>query len=121
MSVDLYKGAAQEMRRRRANKSTLLTTSPLQVAHVGGHQFQITNDHIPKIDFDREYFHVGGYFGEYAPSVFAAAPLLLTALIQLIDHISDPKNAAKTMLSVTRDRPMQDARRIIHEATEAKP
>ncbi|KEZ00117.1 hypothetical protein AI27_12680 [Sphingomonas sp. BHC-A] len=118
-AADLCKGAARELRRRRANKSTLPTIPPLKVHHAGGRQFTINNEHAPKVDFDREYFNVGGYFGEYAPSIFATAPQLLAALVQLVDHISDPNNAGRTMLSVTRDRPMQDARRIIREATEA--
>lgn len=118
-ALDPCKGAARELRRRRANRSALPTIPPLKVHHAGGRQFTISNEHFPKVDFDREYFEVGGYFGEYSPSIFASAPLLLTALVQLVDHISDPNNAGRTMLSVTRDRPMQDARRIIRDATEA--
>ena len=52
-------------------------------------QFEISNKHCPLQDFDREYVCVSGYFGQYSPELFAAAPELLEVVQTLRDYVAD--------------------------------
>ena len=47
-------------------------------------QFEISNNHVEKGNFDREYVNFSGYYGEHGPHVFATAPELLAALQELL-------------------------------------
>ncbi|WP_185998194.1 hypothetical protein ACLIMP_04370 [Novosphingobium aerophilum] len=47
-------------------------------------QFNVENDFRNLEHFDREHVHFGGYFGTHGPHVFAAAPELLEAVIDLL-------------------------------------
>lgn len=54
------------------------------VPSEGGSLFDIENDWRELENFDLEYVHFGGNFGPHGPHVFAAAPKLLAAVLDLL-------------------------------------
>lgn len=68
--------------------SALLENEPRLIARERGHgQAEVTNTHATLADFDRQYVCFSGYFGEYCPELFAAAPDLLEALRECADEL----------------------------------
>lgn len=63
---------------------TAETDRGLKVVPRDHGQFEISNRHCPLQDFDREYVCVSGYFGQYSPELFAAAPELLSIVRRFV-------------------------------------
>ena len=59
---------------------------------IADRQFSIEQSYYELGDFDKKYVSFGGYFGEAGPHVFAAAPELLEALVQMLAKVrrADP-------------------------------